>query len=121
MNVMNAQVNILLVLGCSGKRWRRLLVVPWLLCYGAGVVICIWTHLYYTSLCWREEKVSQNIMNYFCCTRHVELIVDDIQDPVLTAIAKELCWAETETILLATIFMVLFYQFFTQIFLCKEK
>ena len=121
MNVMNAQVNILLVLGCSGKRWRRLLVVPWLLCYGAGVVICIWTHLYYTSLCWREEKVSQNIMNYFCyTTRHVELIVDDIQDPVLTAIAKELDWAETETIP-TTIFMVLFYQFFTQIFLCKEK
>lgn len=50
-------VNILLVLGCSGKRWRRLLVLPWLLFYGAGVVICIWTHLYYTSLCWREEKM----------------------------------------------------------------
>ena len=52
------KVNILLVLGCSGKRWRRLLVLPWLLFYGAGAVICIWTHLYYTSLCWREEKVG---------------------------------------------------------------
>ena len=60
-----AQVNILLVLGCSGKRWRRLLVLPWLLFYGAGVVICIWTHLYYTSLCWREEKVGYIILYFF--------------------------------------------------------
>ena len=60
---MSIVVNILMILGCSGKKWRRVLVLPWLLFYGAGVVICIWTHLYYTSLCWREEKVHTGWLN----------------------------------------------------------
>jgi len=55
--VISIFVNILLILGCSGKKWRRALAFPWLIFYGSGVVTCIWTHLYYTSLCWREEKM----------------------------------------------------------------
>ena len=55
--VVSVLVNILLILGCKGTRWRRIMVLPWLLFYGAGIVTCIWSHLYYTSLCWREEKV----------------------------------------------------------------
>jgi len=49
--------NILVILGGSGKRWRRTLLLPWLLFYGSCVIICILTHLYFTSLCWREEKI----------------------------------------------------------------
>lgn len=55
--VVSVLVNILLILGCKGTRWRRIMVLPWLLFYGAGIVTCIWSHLYYTSLCWREEKM----------------------------------------------------------------
>ena len=55
--VLSIFVNILLILGCSGKKWRRVLAMPWLIFYGCGVVSCLWTHLYYTSLCWREEKM----------------------------------------------------------------
>merc|ERR1719367_1146815 len=51
-------VNILLILGCSGRKWRRLLVLPWLLFYGGGVITCLWLHLYYTSHCWRTEKMT---------------------------------------------------------------
>ena len=32
--------------------------MPWLLFYGFGIVGCLVAHLYYTSLCWREEKVG---------------------------------------------------------------
>jgi uncharacterized membrane protein YhhN len=38
-------------------RWRRSLLLPWLIFYGAGIILCLLLHLYYTSLCWREEKV----------------------------------------------------------------
>jgi len=55
--VLSIFVNILMILGCSGRKWRRVMVLPWLLFYGAGIVCCIWTHLYYTSKCWREEKM----------------------------------------------------------------
>ena len=40
-------------------------VLPWLLFYGGGIVTCIWSHLYYTSLCWREEKVSRSQCSTF--------------------------------------------------------
>ena len=46
------------LLGAAGGRWRRVLVLPWLLFYGAAVVCCLLAHLYFTSLCWREEKVG---------------------------------------------------------------
>jgi len=55
--VLAVMVNILLILGGSGKKWRRALVLPWLLFYGAGIIFCLMLHLYYTSLCWREEKI----------------------------------------------------------------
>eukprot|EP00092_Neocalanus_flemingeri_P046102 GFUD01051798.1.p1 GENE.GFUD01051798.1~~GFUD01051798.1.p1 ORF type:complete len:183 (-),score=22.01 GFUD01051798.1:263-778(-) len=55
--VLAIMVNILLILGGSGRRWRRVLLLPWLLFYGAGIVFCLVTHLYFTSLCWREEKI----------------------------------------------------------------
>lgn len=55
--VLAVMVNILLILGGSGKRWRRSLLLPWLLFYGAGIILCLLLHLYYTSLCWREEKL----------------------------------------------------------------
>lgn len=55
--VVSIIVNVLMILGCKGSRWRRIMVLPWLIFYGAGIVTCIWSHLYYTSLCWREEKM----------------------------------------------------------------
>jgi len=55
--VLGILANTLLVLGGNGGRWRRALLLPWLLGYGAGIVCCFWTHLYYTSQCWREEKL----------------------------------------------------------------
>jgi len=54
--VLAIMVNILVILGGSGGRWRRALLLPWLLFYGAGIVCCLTLHLYFTSLCWREEK-----------------------------------------------------------------
>merc|ERR1719402_1995404 len=54
--VIAIMVNILVILGGSGGRWRRALLLPWLLFYGAGIVCCLTLHLYFTSLCWREEK-----------------------------------------------------------------
>ena len=56
--VLAIMVNILVILGGSGGRWRRGLLLPWLLFYGFVTVGCLVTHLYFTSLCWREEKVS---------------------------------------------------------------
>jgi len=56
--VLAIMVNILVILGASGGRWRRALLLPWLLLYGAGIVACLASHLYFTSLCWREEKVT---------------------------------------------------------------
>jgi len=56
--VIAIMVNILVILGASGGRWRRALLLPWLLLYGAGIVACLASHLYFTSLCWREEKVT---------------------------------------------------------------
>jgi len=55
--VLAVMVNILLILGGSGKKWRRALLLPWLLFYGAGIIFCLLLHLYYTSTCWREEKI----------------------------------------------------------------
>jgi len=54
--VLAIMVNILVILGGSGGRWRRALLLPWLLFYGAGIVSALTLHLYFTSLCWREEK-----------------------------------------------------------------
>lgn len=51
-------VNILLILGGSGRKWRRTLLLPWLLYYGTGIILCLIQHLYFTSLCWREEKIK---------------------------------------------------------------
>ncbi|XP_023320222.1 uncharacterized protein LOC111695227 [Eurytemora carolleeae] len=55
--LLAVMVNILLILGGTGKKWRRALLLPWLLFYGAGIILCLILHLYYTSLCWREEKI----------------------------------------------------------------
>merc|ERR1711874_403372 len=41
--VISIFVNILLILGCNGKKWRRALAFPWLIFYGWGVVTAIWT------------------------------------------------------------------------------
>ena len=62
--VLAILVNILLILGGSGGRWRRGLLLPWLLFYGFGIVGCFVTHIYFTSLCWREEKVDLPIFQY---------------------------------------------------------
>ena len=56
--VLAILVNILMILGGSGGRWRRGLLLPWLIFYGFGIVGCFVTHIYFTSLCWREEKMD---------------------------------------------------------------
>ena len=50
---------------CSQFYYLAEQVLPWLLFYGGGIVTCIWSHLYYTSLCWREEKVSRSQYSTF--------------------------------------------------------
>ena len=50
----------LLILG-TGSKWRRTLTIPWLVFYGAGIIISLSTHLHFTSKCWREEKVSPGL------------------------------------------------------------
>jgi len=55
--VLAIMVNILVILGGSGGRWRRALLLPWLLLYGGGTICSLAAHLYFTSLCWREEKL----------------------------------------------------------------
>merc|ERR1712018_320420 len=55
--VLAILVNVLLVLGGSGGRWRRILLLPWLLLYGAGIIVLLWSHLYLSSLCWKREKI----------------------------------------------------------------
>ena len=74
--VLSILVNIMLILGGkihhslpspltpppppsgTGSKWRRTLTIPWLVLYGAGIIIALATHLYFTSQCWREEKVG---------------------------------------------------------------
>lgn len=60
--VLAIMVNILVILGGSGGRWRRALLLPWLLLYGAGSICTLCAHIYFTSLCWREEK----LLGMFC-------------------------------------------------------
>merc|ERR1719402_1531435 len=60
--VIAIMVNILVILGGSGGRWRRALLLPWLLLYGAGSICTLCAHIYFTSLCWREEK----LLGMFC-------------------------------------------------------
>jgi len=55
--VLSILVNILLILGGTGSKWRRTLTIPWLVFYGAGIIISLSTHLHFTSKCWREEKL----------------------------------------------------------------
>lgn len=59
--VLAIMANILVILGASGGRWRRALLLPWLLLYGAGIVAAYSGHLYLTSLCWREEKLTGSV------------------------------------------------------------
>ena len=70
--VLSILVNIMLILGGNnmtglphtttispsgtGSKWRRTLTIPWLVLYGAGIIICLAIHLHFTSKCWREEK-----------------------------------------------------------------
>merc|ERR1712110_106603 len=54
--VLSILVNIMLILGGTGSKWRRTLTIPWLVLYGAGIIISLATHLHFTSKCWREEK-----------------------------------------------------------------
>merc|ERR1712037_392769 len=53
--VLAIMVNILVILGASGGRWRRALLLPWLLLYGAGIVACLASHLYFTR--WKHESL----------------------------------------------------------------
>ena len=50
-------INTSTVMSGTGSRWRRTLTIPWLVFYGAGIIISLSTHLHFTSKCWREEKV----------------------------------------------------------------
>lgn len=49
--------NLLVIVGCSGNRWRRVLLLPWLILYGLGVLVAIVAHQWLTTLCWVEEKI----------------------------------------------------------------
>jgi hypothetical protein len=72
--VLAILVNILLILGGSGGRWRRGLLLPWLLFYGFLIVGCFSTHIYLTSLCWREEKVDQSLNIQFLAPEYFQIL-----------------------------------------------
>ena len=39
-------------------RWRRVvLLTPWLIFYGVGILVAIVSHQWFTTDCWVEEKV----------------------------------------------------------------
>ena len=50
-------INLLLIMGGSGSKWRRSLLVPWLIFYGLVVLLCLGVHQWFTTLCWVEEKI----------------------------------------------------------------
>eukprot|EP00095_Tigriopus_kingsejongensis_P011415 maker-scaffold993_size72668-snap-gene-0.15 protein:Tk11415 transcript:maker-scaffold993_size72668-snap-gene-0.15-mRNA-1 annotation:"c-5 sterol desaturase erg3" len=50
-------INLMLIAGGSGSKWRRCLLVPWLIFYGLLVLLCLGVHQWFTTLCWVEEKI----------------------------------------------------------------
>ena len=53
--------------GGTGSRWRRLLALPWLLSYGALALCLLYTHLYLSSSCSLQGKVTTgSILNIPC-------------------------------------------------------
>ena len=50
-------VNMLIFIGSTGDRWRRVFLMPWLIYYGIGILIAIGAHQWLTTLCWVEEKI----------------------------------------------------------------
>jgi len=67
--VLSIFVNILLILGGTGSKWRRSLVIPWLLFYGSGIIICLYTHLFFTSKCWAQHTtfwLQDKIIGMLC-------------------------------------------------------
>jgi len=49
--------NLMVIVGGSGKKWRRAFLLPWLIFYGLGVLVSIVAHQWLTTLCWVEEKI----------------------------------------------------------------
>ena len=49
--------NLLVIVGCSGGRWRRVFLLPWLIIYGFGIILAFVAHQWLTTLCWVEEKI----------------------------------------------------------------
>ena len=53
--------------GGTGSRWRRLLALPWLLSYGGLALCLLYTHLYLSSSCSLQGKVTTgSILNIPC-------------------------------------------------------
>ena len=50
-------VHLAVVIGCDGARWRRSLLVPWLLFHGLVVIACFFLHQWFTTDCWVREKL----------------------------------------------------------------
>lgn len=50
-------VNLMIFVGSTGDRWRRVFLMPWLIYYGLGILIAIGAHQWLTTLCWVEEKI----------------------------------------------------------------
>lgn len=55
--ISSIAINLMLIAGGSGSKWRRCLLVPWLIFYGLLVLFCLGTHQWFTTLCWVEEKI----------------------------------------------------------------
>lgn len=56
--IIGIATNIFAVVGCCVTRWRRvLLLTPWLIFYGVGILVGIVSHQWFTTDCWVEEKV----------------------------------------------------------------
>jgi len=56
--IIGIVTNIFAVVGCCVTRWRRVvLLTPWLVFYGVGILVAIVCHQWFTTDCWVEEKV----------------------------------------------------------------
>ena len=49
--------NMFVIVGCSGNRWRRVFLLPWLIIYGFCIILAFLAHQWLTSDCFVEEKI----------------------------------------------------------------
>ena len=62
--VISILVNILLILGCSGKRWRRALAFPWLIFYGKMMILSVPTAIFVVRLGCCDSHLDTSLLHF---------------------------------------------------------